>query len=98
MVDLRRAARLREARVAAGYRRASDAIEAFGWKSTYFSHENGTRGISRDRLTVYAAALRVRQEWLAYGIGPMKRGANRIRIEGVIMNLSTIDTWDETLE
>jgi hypothetical protein len=98
MPDLKRAARLRRAREAAGYRRPVDAVEAFGWKrSSYFSHENGTRGISRDRLEVYSSAFRVRGEWLAYGTGPMKRGPNRIRIEGIIVNLSTIELGDEPL-
>jgi hypothetical protein len=83
MPDLERAARLRQARAAAGYARPVDAVEAFGWtRSTYFSHENGQRGIARDRLAVYARSFRVRVDWLAYAQGPMRIGPRRITIEG----------------
>jgi phage repressor protein C with HTH and peptisase S24 domain len=97
--DLTRAARLRQARVAAGYARPVDAAIAFGWnRSTYFAHENGHRGISRDRVSVYAIALRVRAEWLAYGHGQMRGGARRIRIEAHLGDLATMNEQVDRLD
>jgi transcriptional regulator with XRE-family HTH domain len=73
MPDLKLAERLREARVAAGYAHATDAVNAFGWKkSTYFSNENGHRGIALDTIARYASAFRVPAGWLAYGLGPIR--------------------------
>jgi hypothetical protein len=92
MVDLARAARLRQARASAGYARPIDAADAFGWKrTTYFSHENGHRGISRDPIARYATAFRVSADWLAYGEGPMRIGPRRIRIEGLVGDLVNIE-------
>jgi hypothetical protein len=92
MPDLERAARLRQAREAAGHSRPVDAVNAFGWnRSTYFSHENGQRGIARDRLAVYARSFRVRVEWLAYGQGPMRIRPRRITIEGHLGDLGIIE-------
>jgi hypothetical protein len=92
MPDLDRAARLRQAREAAGYVRPVDAVEAFGWnRSTYFSHENGQRGITRDRLALYAGSFRVRVDWLAYAQGPMRTAPRRIRIEGHLGDLAIIE-------
>jgi phage repressor protein C with HTH and peptisase S24 domain len=82
--------RLRRARESAGYMRAVDAIQAFGWnKSTYYCHENASRGISRDQLIVYANAFHIARDWLASGQGPMRGGGpRRIRIEGHVGNLA----------
>lgn len=92
MPDLERAARLREARAAAGYARPVDAVNAFGWnRSTYFSHENGQRGIARDRLAIYARSFRVRVDWLAYAQGPMRIGPRRITIEGHLGDLAIVE-------
>jgi hypothetical protein len=93
VVDFERAARLRQARLAAGFARAADAIIAFGWKeSTYWSHENGTRGISRDRLLLYANSFRVRPDWLAFGVGTGEATARAKQaiIEGYMTALATI--------
>lgn len=90
MPDLERANRLRRARELAGYARPLDAAAAHGWTRTYFSHENGNRGITRDRIAVYATAFRVRVDWLAYGQGPM-RAARRMPIEGHLGDITTIE-------
>jgi transcriptional regulator with XRE-family HTH domain len=94
VVDLRRAARLREARIAAGFTLAVDASRAFGWSaSTYWSHENGSRGISRDRIMVYARAFRVRPDWLGFGEGTAGAGdivERRITIEGYMTSEAKI--------
>jgi phage repressor protein C with HTH and peptisase S24 domain len=93
MPDLERAARLRQARANAGYARPVDAASAFGWKrSTYFSHENGHRGISRDQIMVYADAFHVERDWLAFGRGATTLGPRRITIEGYVTDLATIET------
>jgi hypothetical protein len=86
--------RLRRARQMAGYARTVDAITAFGWnKSTYYCHENASRGIARDQIVVYANAFHVARDWLALGQGPMRgSGPRRIRIEGYISNLGIVET------
>ena len=64
------AARLRIARLRAGYETGKDAAEALGFPvSTYLSHENGSRGISAKRAEVYARKYKVREQWLLYGVG-----------------------------
>jgi len=64
------AERLAEARRKAGYAEAADAIQAFGWKpSTYYGHENGSRGFKADTAKQYAKAYGVSIEWLLYGTG-----------------------------
>jgi hypothetical protein len=92
VVDLRRAGRLREARMAAGYAQAIDAVRAFGWSATtYWSHENGARGISRDRILVYANSFRVRPDWLAFGHGIAGNAVERrIPIEGYMTSHAKI--------
>jgi hypothetical protein len=62
--------RLQEARKKAGFDSAPDAARAFGWiESTYFSHENGARGLRPPTAEKYAKALRTTPEWLLYGKG-----------------------------
>jgi hypothetical protein len=93
MVDANRAERLRRARLAAGYIRAADAVRAFGWnRSTYYGHENARRGISRDKIMVYAEAFHVERDWLASGRGMMRgRGPQMIRIEGLVLGNLTVE-------
>jgi hypothetical protein len=65
------AARLRIARLRAGYDTAKDAAEALGFPvSTYLGHENGSRGISAKKAEIYARKYKVREQWLLYGVGP----------------------------
>lgn len=62
--------RLKAARLAAGFESAADAVRRFGWKeSTYFGHENGSRGFRTDTASEYARAFKVTQEWLLFGRG-----------------------------
>lgn len=49
---------LRKARAAKGFENATEAARRFGWKLyTYYSHENGTRGISKGAAQRYAKAF-----------------------------------------
>lgn len=74
-VDQKIAARLKEARIAAGYASASKAAEAMGVKASgYAHHENGTRGLSRGSDVRYTRFFRVNVEWLLTGSGPMRKG------------------------
>jgi phage repressor protein C with HTH and peptisase S24 domain len=99
MPDLERAARLRQARIAAGYQRPVDAIRAFGWnRSTYNGHENGSRGIPRDRLEEYSRAFRVNHDWLSSGRGSMRAGRQMVRIEGDVIEHGTIIERGKTQE
>jgi hypothetical protein len=54
------AARLRIARLRAGYETGKEAAEALGFPvSTYLGHENGSRGISAKKAEVYAESIRL---------------------------------------
>lgn len=56
---LEQGARLKAARVAAGYRSAREAAAENGWKeSSYRAHENGTRTIGQDDAERYARRFR----------------------------------------
>lgn len=60
--------RLVWAREKAGFPEAIDAIRRFGWKeSTYYTHESGTRGISKKAANRYARAYKVTPSWLLFG-------------------------------
>jgi len=73
-----RAARLRKARIAAGYGSGRDAWRELTRRgsdvsmNTYSSNENGNAGFSFRRAEEYASAFCVRPVWLYSGSGPMK--------------------------
>ena len=76
--------RLRQARIAAGFERASDAATRFGWnENTYKSNENGNAPFSFRKAKEYAQAFGVRAEWLYDETGPMQPGVEpMVRIIG----------------
>ncbi len=64
------ALRLRQARAAAGFKSASDAVARFGFRpSTYMAHENGQNGIRPEPALAYAKAYGVEPGWILTGIG-----------------------------
>ena len=66
-----RAARLRQARLDAGFETAAAAAEAHGWnRNTYASNENGNAPYSWRRARDYGVAFNVRAEWLYDAQGP----------------------------
>ena len=84
-VDQARAGRLRKARKTAGFETAAATAHHFRWsKSTYSSHENGSRNISLDACIRYAGALHVDSDWLAWGRGVQDGRKSRVRIEGYV--------------
>jgi len=63
--------RLRDARRAAGFATATEAIEYFGWKSsTYRAHENGQNNFKAEDAGVYSRAYGVSAAWLLLGEDP----------------------------
>lgn len=76
-----RAERLRQARINAGYRFASDAANALGIvASTYRAHENGQNEYEIDEAGIYGRKFNVDPYWLLTGEGrqtPVDDGANR---------------------
>jgi len=63
-------ARLREARIAAGFGTASDAARKMGVAGpTYLAHENGTRTFRPDISAFYASEFGVSPSWLLLGEG-----------------------------
>jgi phage repressor protein C with HTH and peptisase S24 domain len=58
-------ARLKEARIAAGFASAEAACNAFGWKpAAYRHHEGGVRAFDRDTAIQYGKAYKVNPGWL----------------------------------
>src|ERR1051325_7717972 len=76
--------RLRQARIAAGFERASDAAARFGWnENTYKSNENGNAPFSFRKAKDYAGALAVRAKGLYDEPGRVQRSAEpMVRIIG----------------
>lgn len=66
--------RLRQARVGAGFSKARQAAERFGWKpSTYAAHENGQNEFDEKQARVYGQAFQISWMWLLTGewVGPI---------------------------
>lgn len=64
------AERLREARKAAGFKRAVDAATSLGVQyQTYAGHENGNRGFDSEAAAKYARRFKVSLDWLLTGKG-----------------------------
>ncbi|RCL01834.1 MAG: putative transcriptional regulator [Candidatus Tokpelaia sp. JSC189] len=65
--------RLKFSRKNAGFSSVRDAAEALDVKyPTYAGHENGTRGMSRNALELYARRFKISLDWLLTGKGDMK--------------------------
>lgn len=70
MTDEDIGARLREARIARGYKTAEDAAEALDLPyATYAAHENGSRGLTKKTAPRYASFFRINTDWLLSGRG-----------------------------
>lgn len=62
--------RLRQARMSAGFKSASEAARTMGVNpSTYISHENGTRDFDDTAADLYARRLKASTDWLLYERG-----------------------------
>lgn len=84
--------RLREARIAAGFKSTAEAARALGMMSaTLTHHENGTRGFARDAAR-YAKFFKVSLEWLIDGRGEMRprRGVQSVPLMGVVAAGSSV--------
>lgn len=83
--------RLKQARIAAGYKTATAAAEAIGVNTpTYVHHENGTSGLSRAGER-YARFFRINLEWLLTGRGDMKERQPSLRIMGYVGAGAVVD-------
>lgn len=75
--------RLRQARIAAGFKTQAEAVRRFGWNpNTYKSNENGNAPFSFDQGREYARAFKVNPEWLYAASGPMRAGDGMVPIIG----------------
>ena len=75
--------RLRQARIAAGFKTQAEAVRRFGWNpNTYKSNENGNAPFGFDQGREYARAYKVNPEWLYAASGPMKADDNLVPIIG----------------
>ncbi|MBY6239838.1 XRE family transcriptional regulator [Methylosinus sp. Sm6] len=93
--------RLREARLAVGYRTASDAARAMGvGVSTYINHENGNAGLARSAKR-YSRFFRVSLDWLLHGKGEMahhKPSKYSIPIHGLVGAGAAVEMIGDTTE
>lgn len=65
-------ARLKQARIHAGFKTAASAAESYRWhKQNVADHEAGRRGVDTQMLDDYSKKYGVLLEWLAFGRGPM---------------------------
>jgi phage repressor protein C with HTH and peptisase S24 domain len=72
--------RLKSARMAAGYAKASQAVEKFKWNiSTYRAHENGQNQYDAKTAAVYAEAFRTSAAWLLTGETTESQNENNIK-------------------
>ena len=63
-------ARLRSARISAGFSTAVAAADGFGWnRNSYASNENGNASYSFAKAKIYGSAFGVGAEWLYDGVG-----------------------------
>lgn len=77
--------RLREARLAAGYKFASEAAKRLGVTiTTYRTHENGQNQIPYKRAEQYAKLFKVTPEWILYGRGSAE--TIRVPVLGTIID------------
>jgi len=84
------AARLRIARMRAGFKTAKEAAESMGFPvSTYLGHENGTRGYPAKKAELYARRFKVREQWLLYGKGegPGETGGEKAEVVQILERL-----------
>lgn len=64
------AERLREARIHAGFERATEAVRRFGWNySRYMNYENGERAIPPKQAILFASAFGVTVDYIYFGKG-----------------------------
>jgi SOS-response transcriptional repressor LexA len=67
------AARLRTARLAAGFEKAADAVRKFGWAySRYMNYENAERAIPPKQAAIFSAAFGVSVDFLYFGEAALK--------------------------
>ncbi len=92
------AARLKQARLAAGFRTQKAFWSAFGLpQATYSAHESSGRGLKRSVARDYCARLGIRLAWLLDGEGPMavpREAPSAILTRGAVQ----AGSWIEALE
>ncbi len=92
-------ARLREARLTAGFVSATDAIEYCKWKgSTYRAHENGQNNYNAEYATRYGKAYGVSASWLLLGEGNEDKVITKRRPSKSSMKGCTLKTCPERIQ
>lgn len=83
-------ARLRQARIRAGYTYAAEAARAMGVNTqTYSAHENGNRGMDTESAARYVSFFKVSLEWLL--TGKPEPGQPTIPLAPVKANATNLD-------
>lgn len=94
MADMTKATNelLRKARIERGFETAAEAARYFGWvESTYTSHENGVRPITRQAARRYAAAFGVDPSALI-GFSPGDVISPSVKVKGE----AALGTWRDS--
>jgi transcriptional regulator with XRE-family HTH domain len=66
--------RLRQARLNAGFARATEAVRKFGWNySRYMNYENGERAIPPKQAILFAAAFGITVDYIYFGNGDLNK-------------------------
>ena len=92
-------ARLREARLTAGFVSATDAIEYCKWKgSTYRAHENGQNNYNAEYATRYGKAYGVSASWLLLGEGNEDKVITKRQPSKSSMKGCTLKTCPERIQ
>lgn len=88
-------ARLRRARIDAGYNSAQAACDAFGWNAAaYRHHENGTREFDFATAQRYGKAFKQDAAWLMGEGGSSKRTKIEPNIEPLDADTVEVQEWD----
>jgi hypothetical protein len=91
--------RLRNARMAAGFASATDAIEYCKWKgSTYRAHENGQNNYNAEYATRYGKAYGVSASWLLLGEGNEDKVITKRQPSKSSMKGCTLKTCPERIQ
>lgn len=84
--------RLRQARIARGYRTAKQFSDTHGLaQSTYSVHESGGRKLTRDTALRYADILKISVEWLLTGKGEGPEHREDLTAEDDLQDRSLLD-------
>ncbi len=91
------AKRLKEGRILAGFKTASEAAESLGVAyPTYAGHENGSRGVEREAAQLYARRFKMSLDYLLTGRGPPTgaKGTRHVTVAAHVEAGAWAESWE----